>query len=213
MMPSIEINLPEFKERRLEFLDDRIVQHWPDYWLESPIAMLSPWGDGPLPEVMMSWEDHLMKRHAEVVCENGGDILEIGFGMGISATYIQEQNPKSHTIVEIHPQVLERLDIWAKDKSNVIVVRGDWHKKFQRGKLGKYDGIFYDGFGDDNYLEIGRNIKQLSKPGAIFTFWNNLPEEANVYGLEGATYEKLPARLLENGYFTGDSYYLPKVVI
>ena len=51
-------------------------------------------------EVMGSWEDPLMKRHAEVACENGGDILEIGFGMGISANYIQQQNPDSHTIIE-----------------------------------------------------------------------------------------------------------------
>ena len=38
-------------------------------------------------EVMMEWETGLMRRHAELVCENGGDILEIGFGMGISANF------------------------------------------------------------------------------------------------------------------------------
>ena len=32
-------------------------------------------------EIMMDWETPLMKKHAEVVTENGGDILEIGFGM------------------------------------------------------------------------------------------------------------------------------------
>ena len=44
-------------------------------------------------EVMMDWEDPLMSASAAYICEGGGDILEIGFGMGISATYIQ-----SHTI-------------------------------------------------------------------------------------------------------------------
>ena len=29
--------------------------------------------------VMHDWEDLMMKKHAEVVCQNGGDILEIGF--------------------------------------------------------------------------------------------------------------------------------------
>ena len=36
-------------------------------------------------EVMMNWEDPLMSASAAYVCEGGGDILEIGFGMGISA--------------------------------------------------------------------------------------------------------------------------------
>ena len=51
-------------------------------------------------EVMMDWETSLMKEHAKVVTENGGDILEIGFGMGICANFIQQSNIKSHTIIE-----------------------------------------------------------------------------------------------------------------
>ena len=29
-------------------------------------------------EVMMSWETPMMKKHAEIITENGGDILGIG---------------------------------------------------------------------------------------------------------------------------------------
>ena len=54
-------------------------------------------------EVMMSWEDSLMKASADFICQNGGHILEIGFGMGISANYIQQNNRLSHTVVENHP--------------------------------------------------------------------------------------------------------------
>ena len=32
-------------------------------------------------EVMMDWEDDIMKKSAEFICYNKGDILEIGFGM------------------------------------------------------------------------------------------------------------------------------------
>ena len=39
--------------------------------------------------VMMDWEDSLMSASAAYVTQNGGDILEIGFGMGISASFIQ----------------------------------------------------------------------------------------------------------------------------
>ena len=86
-----------FNEKELVFKDDRIIVNEGE---QEPELQL---------EVMMSWEDSLMKRHAEVVCENGGDVLEIGFGMGIAANYIQELNPSSHTIVESHPQILEKL--------------------------------------------------------------------------------------------------------
>ena len=40
--------------------------------------------DGFKYHVMMDWERDIMKHHADYVCSKGGDILEIGFGMGIS---------------------------------------------------------------------------------------------------------------------------------
>ena len=57
-------------------------------------------------EVMMDWEDEIMSASAAYACQNGGDILEIGFGMGISAGYIQSHSINSHTICENHPQII-----------------------------------------------------------------------------------------------------------
>ena len=51
-------------------------------------------------EVMMDWEHPLMSASAAYVTQNGGDILEIGFGMGISAGYMHSHSINSHTIVE-----------------------------------------------------------------------------------------------------------------
>jgi len=76
--------------------------------------------------VMHEWEDLMMKKHSEVVCQNGGDILEIGFGMGISANYIQSQDINSHTIIEKDEQVYQKLLEWAEDKPNVKTIFGDW---------------------------------------------------------------------------------------
>ena len=162
-------------------------------------------------EVMGSWEDSLMKRHAEVVCENGGDILEIGFGMGISANYIQQQNPDSHTIIESHPQVIEKLKVWAEDKPNVIVVEGHWHDV--TGSLGIYDGIFYDTFGDKKLAEFKDACNQLTKSGSIITFWNHygVMERDNAYGfIDNVSYEEIE---VEDPYSSGAKYYLPKVVV
>ena len=42
-------------------------------------------------EVMMTWEAPIMEKSAEFICQSKGDILEIGFGMGICSDYIQAQ--------------------------------------------------------------------------------------------------------------------------
>ena len=39
-------------------------------------------------DVMMQWERAIMKQSVDYICERGGDILEIGFGMGIAANFI-----------------------------------------------------------------------------------------------------------------------------
>jgi len=55
--------------------------------------------------VMDKVETPLMKRFAEIVTQNGGDILEVGFGMGISPDFIYNSNIKSYTCIEIHPKI------------------------------------------------------------------------------------------------------------
>ena len=45
--------------------------------------------------------NNLHRKYAEVICKNGGDILEIGFGGGITSEMIQNCNIKTHTIIEI----------------------------------------------------------------------------------------------------------------
>ena len=60
-------------------------------------------------EVMMDWEDLLMSASAAYVTENGGDMLEIGFGMGISAGYMHSHSINSHTIVENHPDIIPKV--------------------------------------------------------------------------------------------------------
>ena len=59
---------------------------------------------------MLSWHANgdagpLMEAHAEAVCSGGGDVLNVGFGMGIVDGAIQRRRPRSHTIVEAHPDV------------------------------------------------------------------------------------------------------------
>jgi len=83
--------------------------------------------EGEEREVMMDWEDELMSASAAYITQNGGDILEIGFGMGISAGYIQSHSISSHTIIENHPEIIPLALNWASDKPNVIIVTGSWY--------------------------------------------------------------------------------------
>lgn len=62
--------------------------------------------DGESDGVMMGWEKPLMKHHRDVIAGRKGlDILNIGFGLGIIDTLIQESSPNRHVIVEAHPDV------------------------------------------------------------------------------------------------------------
>jgi protein arginine N-methyltransferase 2 len=182
----------KYKETTLTFEDDQIYYHQEDIKLE----------------VMMDWEDELMKTSADYVCSNGGDILELGFGMGISAGYIQANNINSHTIVENHPQVIEKLKIWAENKSNVIIIEGDWYD--MKDSLSTYNGIFYDTFGEDDWDKFGIELPSLVKPGAKVTWWNNKSEQSNIHNIDGVEYQAMSVNPPKNNYFNSNTYYLPK---
>ena len=140
-----------FKESKLEFFRDKIIDTTTKI------------------EVMMDWEKEIMFEHAKAICKNGGDILEIGFGMGIAANYIHSFNISSYTIMEIHPQILTKLYKWSEDKKNVTIIEGDWYQNLD--KLKKYDGIFFDTFLDENARNIKILINYLKENG-IFSWYN-----------------------------------------
>ena len=159
-------------------------------------------------EVMMRWEDEIMLESANYVCQNGGDILEIGFGMGISANHIQSHNVNTHTIVENHPDIIPKALEWAKDKPNVQIVEGSWYDNLNN--LGIYDGIFYDTYGDGHIEYFDSSVEGLTKTGTLLTFWNNIPDEQSVFNFDNITYQLIEVTPPNNSYFTSDKYYLPK---
>ena len=164
--------------------------------------------EGTAFEVMMDWEDNIMKASADYICANGGDILEIGFGMGISAGYIQANNINSHTIIENHPQVIEKAKAWAEGKSNVTIIESDWYDV--KDSLSTYDGIFYDTFGDDNTDNFTTTLPTLMKSGGKATWWNNFTDSDDIFFIDGTTYESISVNPVDNIYFNSNTYYLPK---
>ena len=177
-----------FKNNTLTFLDDKIVEL-----------------NG---EVMMSWESQIMGKSAEFICHNSGDVLEIGFGMGICADYIQAQGVNTHTIIEIHPQILERLNTWASDKSNVTIIEGDWNSV---SGLGTYDGIFIDTYGDENWSNFKTFALAKAKSGAKITYWNNFTDNRNEHNFDLVSFEDISVSPDENTYFNATTYNMPMV--
>ena len=160
-------------------------------------------------EVMMSWEAPIMERSAEYICESKGDILEIGFGMGICSDYIQAQDVNSHTIVEIHPQIIEKLKIWTEDKDNVTIVEGDWYTS---DNLGTYDGIFLDTYADNSLDKFKEFALSKAKSGAKVTYWNNFTDNRNMHEFDEIYFEGISIVPMDNNYTKiTDTYYMPKV--
>ncbi|MGF7234531.1 MAG: class I SAM-dependent methyltransferase [Frankia sp.] len=95
-------------------------------------------------QVMQEWESPLMRTLADLVTRPGGSVLEIGFGLGISAGFVQEIGPRRHTIVEANPQIFEMAVEWrrANGYDNVELVGGRWEDALTG--LGQYDGILFD---------------------------------------------------------------------
>ena len=102
-------------------------------------------------QVMMSWETPYMYKMVEMLhSHTSGDILEFGFGMGISASEIQRKGVKSHTIVEPHAEVYQKALEWKKHHphSDIKLIHGFWQDIVEQ--LPQFDGIFFDTFSISN---------------------------------------------------------------
>ena len=192
----------EWKEKKLNHYDNRIL-----------------FDDRDELYVMGDWEDPIMKAHAEITCRNGGHILEVGFGMGISANYIQEQNIKSHTIIELNDEIYQKAVEWAKDKPNTKIVSGDW-KTIELDE--KFDAIFFDAYVQDKlYMLFPIHILKFCKVGTILTFFNHLWKRTTSWSKDFFTDEikfyEIDGRVpkdKQNGYVEEhDIYHLPEWII
>lgn len=94
-------------------------------------------------QVMMEWEKPYMQACIDAL-KPFGDVLEIGFGLGYSAEHIQSYHPKSHTIVEFHPEVATYARKWAEQYPHVTIVEDTWQNALS--KLGVFDCIFFDDY-------------------------------------------------------------------
>jgi|688.fasta_scaffold677375_2 protein arginine N-methyltransferase 2 len=131
--------------------------------------------------IMMSWETIIMYTAAKTICVKKGDILNIGFGMGIIDSFIQEESPHTHWIIEAHPQILKKMKEqgWY-DKKNVKILEGTWQQYIY--SLPLFDGIFFDTWEDNHVSGLLDRISYLLKSDGIFSY-SNSPKDGhlNIY--------------------------------
>ena len=110
--------------------------------------------------VMHEWERPLIRKMVEDLKLTPDDrLLEIGFGMGISASILQEFGPASHTIVEPHPQVLVQAERWKGSRTNIQLHLGYWQQLDPGAQ--RYSAIFFDPFADDMAAVDDENLRFL----------------------------------------------------
>lgn len=136
--------------------------------------------------VMESWERPYMERLADLAATEGGDVLEVGFGLALSGSRVQtHRGVTSHTIIEANDAVFEKLEAFAAREAEagrpkVLPEKGLWVDVLKRlkeqGKL--YDAILYDPYPQTSseqhmhqFLFI-KNAWDLLKPGGRFVYCN-----------------------------------------
>eukprot|EP00873_Tetraselmis_striata_P011408 jgi/Tetstr1/431672/TSEL_021200.t1 len=208
----------EYLAQKLEFHEDKI---------------LDTQGDA----VMMEWERPLMEAHAEVICSQGGDVLNVGFGMGLVDEAIQRRfassdSLRTHTIIEAHPDVYAKMlrEGWDK-KKGVRILYGRWQDVLPQ--MGKYDGIFFDTYGEHYYdlSEFQSHLPAILKQDGVYSFFNGLsPDNIFFHGVSceivklelrrlGMVSQFMPMSVnatadatwkgTSRRYFHNNTYYLP----
>lgn len=137
-------------------------------------------------EIMEDWLIPVMDVMARVTSDKGGDILEIGFGRGISSDMIQEHPIASHTIIECNDAVVEVFHKWKEqyEGKDIRLVHGLWQDTID--DLGLFDGIFFHTYplDEDEYMNyvhasitFGEHFFSYAskhlKPGGAFTYFSN----------------------------------------
>lgn len=98
-------------------------------------------------EIMEDWQTPLMQTMAGYACEAHGDVLEIGFGRGVAASFIQASGVQSHTIVEMNQHSIKDFFVpWQQQfpDKHIRLVEGRWQDVLHQ--LTTFDTVFFHAF-------------------------------------------------------------------
>ena len=95
-------------------------------------------------DVMGYLEEDTIKENALQLCKiiKPKKILEIGYGLGFTATTFQDYGVEEHTIIEAHPVIYKKAKEWAKNFKGIKVINS-FIQDFKYNKK-DYDLVFDD---------------------------------------------------------------------
>lgn len=76
--------------------------------------------------IMPSAENGIIQADVRALCEKyrPKTVLEIGFGLALSATAFQDYGVAVHCIIEAHPVIAENARLWAEGREGVTIIEG-----------------------------------------------------------------------------------------
>jgi len=150
--------------------------------------------------VMEDWETSYMKELANIACMKGGIILELGFGMGISANFIQKNKITKHIIIEANKKVAEKAREFSKKAIHETeILEGFWEDVIEKIPDESLDGILFDTYPltekeiyQNHFFFFPYAFRKLKK-GGILTYYSSEVEsfsEVHLKKLQEAGFSK-----------------------
>tara|TARA_B100001059_G_scaffold32037_1_gene25834 strand:+ start:1605 stop:2927 length:1323 start_codon:yes stop_codon:yes gene_type:complete len=113
-------------------------------------------------QIMMEWEKPYMEYSINML-KPFGRVLEIGFGMGYSATKICEFNAVTeYNVVECSPVVWKKFELWRNEilkkrpELKIEIIKGRWEDVLCKESNGSYDSIYFDDYNGELVESISR---------------------------------------------------------
>lgn len=153
--------------------------------------------------VMEKWEENYMEALAQTACKKGGKILEVGFGLGISASKIQQHEIESHVIIEANCSVFNKLLKFSQNANHkVIGIAGFWEDCTNYLESDSFDGILFDTYPlcakdiHKNHFPFFKTAYRLLKKGGTLTYYSD----------EKLSFSDEHMKVLRNANFTNIDY-------